>query len=82
MTEIPDWEQTDISVYGKTEMGRAQGVVVDAWFAGFAKSAEGNLYFCVYLGRTDGGNVSSSRAREIAIRIVSDYRDAEERRGG
>lgn len=66
-------ERTDISIYGKTGMGKAEGIVVDAWFTGFAESTEGNLYFCVYLGRTDSMNVSSSLAKEIAIQIVSDY---------
>ena len=47
--------------------------VVDAWFTEFAETAEGNLYFCVRLGRTDGMNVSSPLAKEIAIHIVSDY---------
>lgn len=63
----------NISIYGKTGMGKAEGVVVDAWFTGFAEGVEGNLYFCVRLGRTDGMNVSSSLAKEIAVHIVSDY---------
>lgn len=54
-------------------MGKADGIVVDAWFTGFAETAEGKLYFCVRLGRTDGMNVSSLVAKEIAIKIVSDY---------
>lgn len=66
-------EQPDISLYGKTGMGKAEGIVVDAWFTGFAETADGNLYYCVYLGRTDGMNVSSSAAKEIAIQILSDY---------
>lgn len=66
-------EKTDISIYGKTGMGKAEGIVVDAWFTGFAESTGGNIYYCVYLGRTDGMNVSSLRAKEIAIQIVSDY---------
>lgn len=66
-------ERSDISIYGKTGMGKAEGVVVDAWFTGFAESGEGNLYFCVYLGRTDGMNVSSSLAKEIAIQIIEEY---------
>lgn len=71
----PEQEQddTDLNIYGKTGMGKADGIVVDAWFTGFAESAEGKLYFCVRLGRTDGMNVSSSLAKEIAIRIVADY---------
>lgn len=69
---VPVKEQTGISIYGKTGMGRADGIV-DAWFTGFAESAQGNLYFCVHLDRTDGMDVSSSLAKEIAIQIVSDY---------
>lgn len=70
---VPEQDRADISIYGKTGMGKADGVVVDAWFTGFAESAGGNLYFCVRLGRTDGMNVSSSLAKEIAIQMVSDY---------
>lgn len=70
---VSEQEQTEVSIYGKTGMGKAKGNVVDAWFTGFAESAEGNLYFCVHLGRTDGMDVTSSRAKEIAIQIVSDY---------
>lgn len=65
--------ETDIPIYGKTGMGKAEGVVVDAWFTGFAEGTDGNLYFCVYLGRTDGMEVSSALARETAVRLVSDY---------
>ncbi|MDE6364171.1 MAG: class D beta-lactamase [Lachnospiraceae bacterium] len=70
---VSEQERTDISIYGKTGMGKADGFVVDAWFTGFAENAEGKIYFCVYLGKTDNMNVSSSQAKEIAIRIVSDY---------
>ena len=68
---VPEQDRTDISIYGKTGMGKAEGVVVDAWFTGFAESAEGNIYFCVHLGRTDGMDVSSPLAKEIAIQIVT-----------
>lgn len=70
---VTEQERTEISFYGKTGMGKADGIVVDAWFTGFAETAEGKLYFCVRLGRTDGMNVSSLVAKEIAIKIVSDY---------
>lgn len=70
---VSDQEQTDISIYGKTGMGKMDSIVVDAWFTGFAEGTGKRLYFCVYLGRTDGMNVSSSLAKEIAIQIVSDY---------
>ncbi len=65
--------KADILIYGKTGMGKAEGVVVDAWFTGFAEGAKGNIYFCVHLGKTDGKNISGSSAREIAIEIVSDF---------
>lgn len=65
--------ESDISIYGKTGMGKAHGVVVDSWYTGFADNAEKRIYFCVYLGETDGENVSSAKAREIAVEIVSDY---------
>lgn len=64
---------TDISIYGKTGMGKANGIVVDAWYTGFMERTAGNIYFCVRLGTTEGMNVSSTLAREIAIKIVSDY---------
>lgn len=70
---VTEQDRTDISFYGKTGMGKADGIVVDAWFTGFAETAEGKLYFCVRLGRTDGMNVSSPLAKEIAIQIISDY---------
>ena len=62
-----------ISIYGKTGMGKAHGIVVDSWFTGFADSnSDGKrIYFCVYLGETEDKDVSSAKAREIAIEIVS-----------
>lgn len=70
---VPEQDRTDISIYGKTGLGAANDIVVDAWFTGFAESTTGNIYFCVRLGRTDGMDVSSTMAKEIAIKIVSDY---------
>ena len=72
---LSEQDRADISIYGKTGMGKAEGVVVDAWFTGFAEGTEGRIYFCVHLGRTDGMNVSSAGAKEIAVQIVSDYYD-------
>ena len=72
---VTEQNETDISIYGKTGMGKAEGVVVDAWFTGFAEKAEEKVYFCVYLGRTDNKNVSSTLAKEIAIQLVSEYCD-------
>ena len=54
-------------------MGSFQGTVVDAWYTGFADMGEKRLYFCVYLGETDSQEVSSARAREIALQILSQY---------
>lgn len=69
---VPEQDRADIFIYGKTGMGKAEGAVVDAWFTGFAEGAEGKIYFCVRLGRTEGMNVSSPLAKEIAIQIVLD----------
>lgn len=49
------------------------GVVVDSWFTGFADTPEKRIYFCVYLGETENKEVSSVRAREIALKIVPAY---------
>lgn len=70
---VPEQDRADLSIYGKTGMGKANGVVVDAWFTGFAESTEGTIYFCVRLGETEELDVSSTVAKEIAIEIVSDY---------
>lgn len=64
---------SNILIYGKTGMGKSYGIVVDSWFTGFADVPEKRVYFCVYLGETDNKNVSSAKAREIAIKIVSAY---------
>lgn len=69
---VTDFETT-YPVYGKTGMGKSEGVVVDAWFTGVASIKEENLYFCIYLGRTDGEDVSSAKAKKIALEIISDY---------
>ena len=66
-------EETVVPIYGKTGMGKVEGIVVDAWFTGFAERGDGNVYFCVYLGQTEEGDVSSVAAREIAVRIVEEY---------
>lgn len=70
LSEIND---SNISIYGKTGMGKSNGIVVDAWFTGFADTGGKRIYFCVYLGETDHKNVSSAKAREIAINIISDF---------
>lgn len=69
-------ERTDISIYGKTGMGKAKGVTVDAWYTGFAEKGEERIYFCVYLGENGDENVSSQTAREIAVELMEDYFDS------
>lgn len=71
---LTEQSETDISIYGKTGMGVAHGTVVDAWFTGFADKDDKRITFCVYLGETENSDVSSARAREIAVKIVSDYK--------
>ena len=39
------------AIYGKTGMGKANGVVADCWYAGFADVGR-RIYFCIYLGET------------------------------
>ncbi len=70
---LADQEETDITIYGKTGMGKANGIVVDAWFTGFADDAGRRIYFCIYMGETDHQEVSSAGARKTAVEIVSDY---------
>lgn len=70
---LAEQSETEASLYGKTGMGMDHGVVVDAWYAGFAEREEGNVYFCVYLGRTEDKEVSSAAAKDIAIRLIADY---------
>ena len=72
---VAEQDEPPVKIYGKTGMGKTGGVTVDAWFTGFAEkpSEEKTVYFCVYLGRTDNQNVTSAAAKEIAVRLVSDY---------
>lgn len=72
---LSEQSEADISIYGKTGLGMSHGIVVDAWYAGFAEIASKRIYFCVYLGETDQKEVSSMKAREMATKIVSDYLD-------
>lgn len=69
---LTEQDDPEVMIYGKTGMGKAHGIVVDAWFAGFAEKEGRTVYFCIWLGQTDNRNVSSAAAREIAIRILSD----------
>ncbi len=72
MLAVEGEEATGFPVYGKTGMGKAEGVTVDAWFTGFAEKPDGNIYFCVHLGKTGPKEASSAAAKEIALRIVKE----------
>lgn len=60
------------AIYGKTGMGKDRGVTADSWFTGFSDTEERRIYFCVYLGESAGQEISSAKAREIAIQILED----------
>lgn len=68
---LTDYE-TENRIYGKTGMGKLSGAVVDSWFTGFSDTGEEKIYFCVHLGETEGEEVSSTKAKEIAVRIIED----------
>ena len=53
-------------------MGKANGVAVDAWFTGFADMDDKRVYFCIYLGETEGKDVSGAKAKEIAVEMIAD----------
>src|SRR5699024_7756181 len=65
-------KEKDIAIYGKTGMGKDNGITTDAWFTGFADVSGQRKYLCVYLGKTNGADVTSTKAKEIAIQIISD----------
>ena len=68
---LSEQPENGVRIYGKTGMGKARGVTVDAWYTGFAQKDDKRLYFCIYLGESPGAEVTSARAREIAAEIVS-----------
>lgn len=70
---LPEANDSNLLIYDKTGMGKRYGIIVDSWFTGFADTAEKRIYFCVYLGETDNKDVSSTKAREIAVKTVSAY---------
>lgn len=73
---LPEEYGTDIPVYGKTGMGKTDGITVDAWFTGFAETSEEPVYFCVYLGQSEERDATSARR---AVFIL--YIDGEIQRG-
>ena len=73
---LPETGGESCSLYGKTGMGKSNGITVDAWYTGFADVGR-RVYFSVYLGETAGQDVSSAAAREIAVSLISDNFSAE-----
>ncbi len=70
---VDDFQNSNVSVYGKTGMGKDTGVVVDSWFVGFFNTKEKEkIYFSIYLGETENEDVSSVKAKEIALDIIND----------
>ena len=70
---LSEQSEADISIYGKTGMGMSYSTVVDSWYTGFADAFDKRIYFCVYLGETYNKDVSSAKAREIAIKVIPEY---------
>lgn len=70
--EQNDSEAASPLIYGKTGMGKAHGVTVDCWFTGFSEDCGKRIYFCVYLGESGGADISSAKAKEIAIQLIQD----------
>lgn len=81
MQQVMKTEESGPEVYAKTGMGKQNGVVSDAWYVGFWKpertpahkieeKEDGNVYFAVYLTTSDGVEVSSGKAREIALELI------------
>ena len=70
LTEEKD--EGELIVYGKTGMGMTKGVAVDSWFTGFADIQDKRVYFCIWLGETKDADVSSSKAKEIALELLTD----------
>lgn len=69
---LSEGQNGDMLIYGKTGLGKSHGVTIDAWFTGFIDTDDERKYFCVYLGETNGKDVSSTKAKEIAIELISD----------
>lgn len=68
---VTEQSDTDVAIYGKTGLGTVGGIVADAWFVGFADKPEGRIYYSVYLGRTDGMDVSSTITKVIPPKMGS-----------
>lgn len=70
---VTEQDSPGIPIYGKTGMNVKQGITIDTWFTGTAGTKKDQIYFCIYLGKTNNREVTSSIAKEIAIQIITDY---------
>lgn len=67
-------ENHNLTIYGKTGMGVADGLCIDAWFVGMAETADGtDIYFAVRLDDPENADTSSTKAKEIAVDMLDDY---------
>lgn len=67
---LVDQSTTYYKMYGKTGAGKKNKKWADAWFVGFIERSGGNTYFAIYLGETEGTEISGSEAKKIAIQIA------------
>lgn len=71
---LVEQDNPSYQIYGKTGAGKKDNEWVDAWFVGFIEHAESNTYFAVYLGKTEGTEISSKTAREIALKAAEEIK--------
>lgn len=72
---VADQNSCTNPIYGKTGSGKQNNQWVDAWFVGFIERNSGNTYFAVHLANTKGAEISSPKARDIALQIAADFYD-------
>jgi Beta-lactamase class D len=66
-------ENHDVKIYGKTGMGVADGLCVDAWFVGMAETNGTAIYFAIRLDDPQNEETSSTKAKEIAVDISDHF---------
>lgn len=50
---VTEQDSPGIPIYGKTGMGVKQGITINTWFTGTAGTKKDQIYFCIYLGKTN-----------------------------
>lgn len=50
---VTEQDSPGIPIYGKTGMGVKQCITIDTWFTGTAGTKKDQIYFCIYLGKTN-----------------------------